>query len=355
MRGSRLKRFLKQRWLSPASALLTVAALSLATEHRGPVEDHRKPQDIRRIRRAIAQERKARVVVMGNSLVGHGVHPGLLERHLEAPVYKLWRNSMRSAWWYLALKNVVAQSGAEVVVICFRNTVLTDPTRGVHGEHKEGIGQLATEAEPLLHRLAYYAHLDEFQFLLTRYWSLFQRRDHLKRRTEEKVKKHVARRLIHRDLDEDDVDEAIERVLADRNMAADLISKAQAAHEEPTDPKAYDFHHRVSESFLPHMIDVAKRHGIRLVFARLRTRKDAFRDDARRNGRPGEPEHPRLREYMAHLSDYLARHGSALIDFTDAESIQPHHYREHDHLDSDGREIFTRLLANALKPHLEYD
>ncbi|NQT51900.1 hypothetical protein HQ576_07615, partial [bacterium] len=141
MPSSRLQTFLRQRWLSPATALATLLAISILIEHRGPVEDHRKPKDIRRIQRRVRRQR-AKVVVMGNSLVGQGVDAKLLHDLLGVPVYRLWRNSMRSAWWYLALKNVVAPVGADVVVICFRNTVLTDPARGVDGKHKLGIGQL---------------------------------------------------------------------------------------------------------------------------------------------------------------------------------------------------------------------
>ncbi len=353
MLSSKLKRLLRQRWVSPAVAALTLLVASAATEPSGPVEKHRKPEDIERIRGNLRRGR-CRVVVVGNSLVGQGVHHSLLEEELGVPVYRLWRNSMRSAWWYLALKNVIVPAGAtDLVVICFRNTVLTDPQRAVEGEYKEGVGQLATEHEPLLHRLAYYAHLDEFHFLLLRYWSLFQRRAHVKHKIETKVKKHVARRLFDDDWDEDEMEDAIENVLADEKMAEHLITEAQDVAEARRDPAAYDFEQRVEESFLPHIIRIARENGIRLAFVRMKTRRDAARQEDRDIHLRPHPRPELLEEYIADLRDYLAGHGVPMLDFTDHPKIKLHHFREHDHFTDEGQKLFTRLLAERLGPHLE--
>lgn len=344
---------MKRRWLSPVAALAVVVALTLLAPATGPIADHRKPKDIARIRRSIARTR-AKIVVIGNSIVGHGVCDRTLTELMDVPVYRLWRNSMRSAWWYLVIKNVIAQvePGPRIVVICFRDTVLTDPTRAVTGKHKAGIGQLATEDEPLLHRLAYFSdhhHVDRF---LQRHWTLFQHRDSLQQLVERKVHKYVARSLFHSDWDDDEVEEAIERVLADENMDEELITAAQAAGEDQGDPAGCDFHARLKTSFLPHIVDQAKRNGITLIFARIKTLRDATRDEARERGEPVAPPRPKLARYIGDLRAYLAAHDMPMLDFAATPHIKKRHFREHDHLSGNGRRIFTRLLAEALRPHL---
>ena len=344
---------MRRRWLSPVAALAVVVALTLLAPATGPVQDHRKPRDIARIRKSIARTR-AKIVVVGNSIVGHGVCDRTLTELIDVPVYRLWRNSMRSAWWYLALKNVIAQiePGPEIVVICFRDTVLTDPTRAVTGKHKAGIGQLATDHEPLLDRLAYFTDHHHVDLFFQRHWTLFQHRDRLQQLVELKVHKHVARRLFDEDWDEDEVEEAIERVLADEHMDEELITAAQAAAEQQQDEAVYDFHARLQESFLPHIIDQAQRNGIKLIFARIKTLRDAARDEARERGEPAPPPCPKLASYIRHLRHYLAAHDMPMLDFTTTPHIKRRHFREHDHLCGNGRQIFTRLLADALRPHL---
>jgi hypothetical protein len=55
---------------------------------------------------------------------------------------------------------------------------------------------------------------------------------------------------------------------------------------------------------------------------------------------------------MADMRDYLAGHGVPLMDLSRVEGIGPAQFADPHHLSVDGKVIFTRVLAEALKNYL---
>jgi hypothetical protein len=136
-------------------------------------------------------------------------------------------------------------------------------------------------------------------------------------------------------------------------MAEHLITEAQDVAEARRNPAAYDFGQRVEESFLPHIIRIARENGVRLAFVRMKTRRDAARQEGRESALGPHPRPDLLAQYIGGLRDYLDSHGVPMLDFTDHPHLKLHHFREHDHFSDEGQRLFTRLLAEHLKPHLQ--
>jgi len=105
----------------------------------------------------------------------------------------------------------------------------------------------------------------------------------------------------------------------------------------------YDFDSALDKSFLPHIISMMGKTGIRLVFVRMKRRRDV------QSGK----ESAELVAYISDLRKYLALHRNPLIDFTHRQEIRIEHFGIGDHLGKPkGQQLFTELLAKELKPFI---
>jgi len=53
---------------------------------------------------------------------------------------------------------------------------------------------------------------------------------------------------------------------------------------------------------------------------------------------------------MRSLEIYLEEWGVPLLDFSHDERLKPEHFTDILHMNAEGREIFTRILVEALQP-----
>ncbi|GAB4332509.1 MAG: hypothetical protein Kow0089_00380 [Desulfobulbaceae bacterium] len=104
----------------------------------------------------------------------------------------------------------------------------------------------------------------------------------------------------------------------------------------------FDFYGRVENSFLPHILQLAKEHDIRLAFIRVQERPPA-------DGPPEDP--PEMKRYMADMRRYLEEHGAALYDFTGDPELPLSAYHDGDHIKDQKKytELFYRRVGHLLK------
>jgi hypothetical protein len=107
-------------------------------------------------------------------------------------------------------------------------------------------------------------------------------------------------------------------------------------------PEFQDFHANVETSFLPHMIDVAKRKGFTLVVTRHKSRDFAEN--------PAGADTPVVQKYRKDIAAYVSARGQVFLDYELEPALKIEHYGNGSHLNrGEGRATWTRLLAEDVK------
>ena len=103
-----------------------------------------------------------------------------------------------------------------------------------------------------------------------------------------------------------------------------------------------DFEKQIDQSFLPEIIRLCKENNIKLIL--LRTKTLRFSREV--------PEPPALNEYIDGLRSYAHHNGIPLIDFSHSDRLPPSLFTDINHLNSDGKKVFTEMLVEAILPIL---
>ncbi len=286
---------------------------------------------------------KPTVILLGNSMLGHGVDERLFSQLSGTMTMSVWNLGAQSAWWYLVLKNVIAEVPVKpkIVAVFFRDTALTEPSYRVTDKFRFNIDDMAGAHEPLVDRLAYLNNLNIPQYTLFKYCPAYRAREDTKRKLEMIVKDSFVSDLL--DLKTGQVDKAIERVFADEKMNQELLTQYQLSTEAKKERTIFNFSQQLEKSFLGHIIRQAEDNSIKLVFVRFKKRRDIYPDQE-----PAE-----LVRYIKELNEYLAGRGVTLLDFTHDPRINVEFYAEGDHLSLSGSRLFTEILVQSMKPIIE--
>ncbi|MCB2185318.1 MAG: hypothetical protein KQJ78_02795 [Deltaproteobacteria bacterium] len=255
-----------------------------------------------------------------------------------------------SAVWFLLFKNYVVASGTnpKKVFVFFKENELTNPKARIDNEFDRMLLQdLSPGEEPLIDELVYdqttpLAKLQHFLqnlFPVTAYQGqgqplisqaaldltgLFQdpggqtAQEALRQRTNQVFKLENFR-------------------LNGRGGAAD---DAPVRNPASLNPKYWDFDRVVGQSFLPHIIDLARENHLDLVFIRIQSTPTAHRP---------APADPRLAPYLAQLAAYLAREGVVYHDFTGDPEITLAMYSHSDHIHREYRARWTEVFYQRLR------
>jgi len=287
--------------------------------------------------------KKPEIVLLGNSLLLDSTDASIFTTLSGRRTVIVGHGGAASAWWYLALKNVILEAPQKprLVVVFLRDRDLTDPGFRVTGEYQHDIDEMATSHEPVLEELAYQGTMSTPTYLLYRHCSLYQQRLAIKQRLNARIRDKIVPVLTGRP---GSADRAIQRMFRDQNLDPALLTMRQLAAESRQMSETGDFYGQLDRSFLPHMLRLAQDKGVRIAVVRMKRRRDTT---------PNR-ELPALRTYVEDLESYLTQNQAPFIDLTQEAEITLDLYAAGDHLRATPtvRRQFTRLLAKRLAPVL---
>jgi len=289
---------------------------------------HRKGQG-KDIPRRLGQFEKVspNIVLIGNSVLRAGIDETMLSQLMNKRIFMASSNGSASVWWYLYVKNVVGEAchKPEVAVIFFRDHYLTLPKFRTEGKFRKPLRMLSRPQEPLVEQLAY------GKDVVPMVWARAEAKERLERRILKTAAKFVG---VNKNVASD----ALANVLGESQMIPEFVTRQQLASEQVNDMRDLDFDACLSRSLLPHMISMLHEKGVKLVLVRCKRRRDTQNDG----------ESIAVQEYMKQLSNYVRANDVSLIDFTHDDRLTLSHYGPGDHLNDEGKRVFTQMVAEKL-------
>jgi hypothetical protein len=281
------------------------------------------------------------VILLGDSILTKDVDLEVFQERTSRPAYKVDIPGSSSAVWYLVLKSnlVEVEPAPQVLVILFRDTILTSPTFRTTGPYFGLIDKFASPDDTLALQRSYLAQLTPMQAALEMYFPPYTYRGDLRDKLDAGLR-HLLPRQIG--CDNECADDAMTNVLGDIRAEVLAASILQAESEIYT-PEHLDFASQVDNSFLPEIIRLAQERGIQLIFVRAPTY--IFPDPS------DEP--PALKQYLLDMTAYLAARDISLIDLSQAQGIGPAQFIDPHHMSPEGKAIFTPVFAEAVKQVLK--
>jgi hypothetical protein len=316
------------------------------------------------------------VVLLGNSMLKDGVNATLLDELLAgaaSPPPRTLKHALGgvyTAYWYLYLKNCALPAGPpELVVIPFRDPLLTFATFRIEGSYAETIARVSLPEEPeyaaVVARNTGGGGLgDRVLAWLRRVSPAYAARDRVRDALFDRAKGLPARlaggalppyasavssvlpvRAFAAAEQGGQAPGALDTGAAGAGTAADAGNPFGALDGTPasTVHDTLDYLHfdRVAEgSFLPAIVELCRAHGTRLALLRLRKGPSPDWSD----GVPADL----LAAYQRDIDAWLAAHGVLLLDTSGDEALGTDMYRGSDHLNEAGREHLTLKLGRWL-------
>lgn len=325
--------------------LLTLAFLSVAIPLRygiryprpvGPLFDSFYKRDgLRDI-----ATKKPQIVMVGDSVFMLGVDRAQLAEGTGKTVYGIGVAGSASALWYAVLERDVIPSPykPEILIIVFRDTMLTTPGYRVHGSYFTQLDEYATPDDTLIIERAYTNLLNPLEKVSERFFPLYGSRLSLRAALDRLLRYSANGWFL--DCDRGCTDVAMGTVFGAGNIEQNLLSDAIGTAESYLySPQALDFDSQLERSFLPEIVRITRENGIRLVLVRTKTLR--FPDE--------ETEPLELKTYMNKMSAYLEANDVVLLDYGQEPSLEDRFFYDPLHLNEDGRVIFTALLIEALR------
>ena len=131
--------------------------------------------------------------------------------------------------------------------------------------------------------------------------------------------------------------EKLRQLLTDAELIE--IVERVAYPAEPDAPRPKQFGALASRSFLPEMIRAAKGAGVRLVLVRCKSSSYAEQLDA---------DTAEMKAYTADLTRYLQERGVHFLDYVHEPGIDVACYANGDHLNEEGKRVWTGLMSEDL-------
>ena len=339
---------------SGITQLITVAAIAVAIPalllrlgqpeagEAFPVGDRLDPAvELGRLNRV-----KSDWVIVGNSMVNSRIDQRYLEEISGREVRRLAEGGTQSAIWFLILKQIIikADTKPEWVTLFFRDTDLTWADFRTTGVNEDLILALQGPAQPEWQQVL--VRRNEAGFIATVSHSLqwlLPTQDALKagRRslqdaafTLTQMPGSWQKSVRRQELNERFGLAHLRHDLGSDSQTAAKPGGGAAGHAEPADvpdPGMYEngpvaFDPSPDTSFLPHIIALAKQHGIKLHFHRVKRRPLANHT---------RPDPGLLTAYLADLKTFLEQNNAVLTDESQDPTLTLDMYADGDHIASD--------------------
>jgi hypothetical protein len=274
------------------------------------------------------------LVLLGNSMVNSRFTEAELGR-LIAPkrVAVVGVGGSKSAFWYLALKNVILPvTHPREVLLFYRRRELTSPRDRVLGAEHHRLDRVTPRDDPFV------------EGLIAPHWD--QPLERLGWLLGELAPVGRLHALVAPELD--DIASSSATLLAASSGRADSkraleavfsLGKLRSSDIEPAageEKERLKFDEALPRSFLPSIVALAKDAGVKLTFVKVRTRQDALGEEPRSYKKGG---------YDDALQSYLHDSGADHLDLSGDEWETISLYGEGDHIHRKHRERYTRLFV----------
>jgi len=229
-----------------AAVALALCVAAFATLQLRPVVDERGA----RFRDVLVQRISGRdAVLIGNSVLQKGVNVSQLCELTGKDITRVWSGGSASAWWYLAVKNVVLQADPKpgTAVIVFRDEYLTRPDYRVDGGYGDALQLLSAGYEPEVEKLAHGRGGGRLKRWLKRHWRLCRHRRDLRESFEEGLKRRIE--SLFPGIESGEFEEAADDLFDEDQLDERLLQDALDEAEEAGTVDVLDFDSRVDASF----------------------------------------------------------------------------------------------------------
>jgi hypothetical protein len=299
--------------------------------HPGPTLDPK----VRTDHLTYINENQPHIVLIGDSTLVLGMDPQALASQTGKSVYSIGIPGSASALWYLIIKNTIAEAThkPDLVLVVFRDSILTAPGYRVHGSYFELLDEHALRNEPVLVEKAFLSQMNPLEYAAEKYFPLYGFRSDIRTLVDGGIR-YFAPPLVG--CDRPCTDRALGELFQGADMEPGvLVDAVDAAESLLYTSDQLDFEVQVDKSLLPDMIEISKENGFNLMFVRIRVES-------------GSDNSPELGRYLTDLERYLDEQNVHLLDLGNDPRFTSDLFRDSIHLNGQGRELFTRLVAEEL-------
>lgn len=324
--------------------LITLALLSVAIPRRYGVQYPRQVGPLfdafyKRDGLQNIATKKPQIVMVGDSVFMRGVDRPKLAEETGKTVYGIGVAGSASALWYAVLKHEVVPSPhkPEILIIVFRDTMLTTPGYRVHGSYFTQLDEYATPNDTLIIERAYVNLMNPLEKMAEGFFPLYGSRLSLRETLDYYIRYSGGKLLLGCNAECTNI--AMGTVFGAGNMEQNILGDAIGTAESYLyTPHALDFKRQLDRSFLPEIVRLCNENGIQLVLVRTKTMR--YPDE--------ESEPLELKNYMNDMAAYLESNGVILLDYGQETSLKEEFFYDPLHLNEQGRVVFTRLIVDAL-------
>lgn len=280
------------------------------------------------------------ILVLGDSIVESNVDAGLMTSQLGKPVSAISEPGAGSALLYLILKNNIATAASkpEILILPFRDSVLTTPDFRVHGSFFEVMDEYAGAADDFVLQRAIRDRMSPLEKLAEAYLPPYWGRWELRTLIVSRIINSPERVLFN--CSQECYEEAMQSVFGNQNFESAQLNETINSAENFLYTKGnLDFEQQVDRSFLPEIIRLCQENNIKLILVRTKILRFSME----------HPEPTALTSYINDLHIYAQNHGVILIDFAHDERLQSDLYKDIHHLNPDGKTVFTEMLSEAIQ------
>jgi hypothetical protein len=286
----------------------------------------------------LLNEQQPEVLLFGDSMLEPAVDDRMVADQLSKKTMLVSLPGTASTIWYLIVKNNIirAEHKPKVLVLFFRDAMMTVPGYRVTGRYFEQIDEFASPEDTLLIERAYINQMTPLERATEAYLPLYSSRWNIRQSIDYYIRYTLGGLFLA--CDTACMDNAMEVVFEAGNLDVTFLSEAIASSDEYFyTPERLDFDDQVNKSFLPEVIRLTQENDIQLILVRMPTLYFM---------QPGSE--PRgLDYYVKNLASYLVGQDIPFFDF-DRKELTEEYFSDSLHLNERGKQIFTQELVEAL-------
>ncbi len=277
--------------------------------------------------REILNDKPHEIVIVGNSQSILFLNPTILSAELQRSVVEIHGGGVPAGWWYLAIKNIVLHLNPRpnTIIVPVLPEYVVNPNVFLVKYAKDPI---AEEREPELEKMAKISKVTSpLSDWLSRTFSMVRTNDQLRRVLYEQIRDwEIALTTKKTKTANKTMNDTLKDVAPNRLPISSVVKLKK---EEQT----------FENSFIPLIVNVAKKGGTQLIFVRVKQRDGKKQDDIQI-------------AFMDKMQSFLQEQGIPYLDYSNDPRISEKDFVDDKHLSTNSQKIFNAILAQDLAPYL---